>query len=79
MSAGLWVTHNSNPVTTSSLPPPLLIGVSNEHVKGAHGTTQPEVNGDNSDRRWSYVLAPESIDIIDELRQEVRAALNKFH
>ena len=78
-SAGLWVAHNNNPITIPSLPPPLLIGVSDDRVKGANGTTPPEAHGNDSNRRWSYVLAQESIDIIDELRQEVRAAHNKFH
>ena len=68
------MTHNNDPITIPSLPPPLLIGVSDDRVKGADGTTPLE----DSDQRWSYVLAQESIDIIDELRQEVRAAHNKF-
>ena len=38
-SAGLWVTHNNDPITIPSLPPPLLIGVSDDRVKGVDGTT----------------------------------------
>ena len=78
-SAGLWVTHNNDRITIPSLPPPLLIGVSDDRVKGADGTTPLEANGKGSNRRWSYILAQESIDIIHELRQEVTAAHNKFH
>ena len=78
-SAGLWVTHNNDPITIPSLPPPLLIGVSDDRVKGADGTTLLEAHGEFGDRRWSHVLASESIDIIDEVRQEVRAAHNKFY
>ena len=78
-SAGLWVTHRDNPITIPSLPPPLLFGVSDSRVKGADGTTPLEPNGEDSDRRWPYVLAQESIDIIDELRQEVSAAPNNSH
>ena len=59
--------------------PPLLIGVSNDRVKGADGTTPLEAHGEDLDRRWSYVLAQESIDIMNELRQQVKAAHNKFH
>ena len=73
------MTHNNDPITILSLPPPLLIGVSDDRVKGADGTTPLEAHGEDSNRRWSYFLAQESIDIIDELRQEVRAAHNKFH
>ena len=79
VSAGLCVTHNNDPITFSSPPPPLLIGVSDDRVKGADCTTPLEARGEDSDRRWSYFLAQESIDIIDELRQEVRAAHNMFH
>ena len=39
-SAGLWVTHNHDPITIPSLPPPLLIGVSQDRVKGANSTTR---------------------------------------
>ena len=79
-SAGLWVTHNNDTIAIPSLPPPLLIGVSHDdRVKGADGTTPLEPHGDDCDRRWSYVLAQESIDIIDELRQGVKADHNKFH
>ena len=35
-SAGLWVTHNNDPITIPSLPPPLLISVSDDRVKGAN-------------------------------------------
>ena len=56
-SAGLWMAHNNDPITIPSLPPPLLIGVSDDHVKGANGTTPLEAHGEDSDRRWSYVLA----------------------
>ena len=73
------MTHNNDPITIPSLPPPLLIGVSDDRVKGADGITPLEAHGEDSDRRWSYILAQESIGIIDELRQEVRAAHNKFH
>ena len=46
----------------------------------SRGQTVPlETHGEDSNRCRSYVLAQESIDIIDELRQEVRAAHNKFH
>ena len=58
-SAGLWVTHNSDPISIPSLPPPLLIGVSDDRVKGADGTTPLGAHGEDSDRHWSYVLAPE--------------------
>ena len=77
-SAGLWVTYNNNPITIASLPPPLLIGVSDDRVKGADCTTPLEAHGGDGDQRWSYVLAQESIDIIDEVRQQVGAAHNKF-
>ena len=77
-SAGLWVTHNNDPITIPSLAPPLLIGVSDDHVKGADCTTPLEAHGEDCNRRWSYVLAQESIDIINKVRQEVRAAHNKF-
>ena len=58
-SAGLWATHNNYPITIPSLPPPLLIGVSDDRVKGAYGTTPLEAHGEDSDRRWPYVLAQE--------------------
>ena len=61
------MTHNNDPITIPSLPPPLLIGVSDDRVKGAHCTTLLEAHGEDSDRWWSYVLAQESIYIIDEL------------
>ena len=77
-SVGLWVTHNNDPITIPSLPPPLLIGASDDRVRGADCTTPLEAHGEDGDRRRSYVLAQESIDIIDEVRQEVRAAHNKF-
>ena len=77
-SAGLWMTHNNDPITIPSLAPPLLIGVSDDCVKGAECTTAPEAHGEDGDRRWSYLLAQESIDIINEVRQDVRAAHNKF-
>ena len=77
-SAGLWVTHNNDPITIPSLPPPLVIGVCNDRVKGADCTTPLEAHGEDGDRRWSYVLAQESIDIINEVRLEFRAAHNKF-
>ena len=77
-SAGLRVTHNNDPITIRYLPPPILIGMSNDRVKGGACTTPLEAHGEDGDGRWSYVLAPESIDIIDEVRQEVRAAHNKF-
>ena len=73
------MTHNNDPITIPSLPPPLPIGMSDNRVKGADGTTPLEAHGEDSDRRWSYVLVQESIDIIDKLRQEVKAAHNKFH
>ena len=78
MSIGLWVTHNSDPSTIPSLPPPLLIGVSDDRVRRADGTTPLEAHGEDSDLRWSYVLAQKSSDIIDQLRQEVKAAHNNF-
>ena len=77
-SAGLWVTHNNDPITVPSLPPPLLIRVSNDRVKGADCTTPLEAHGEDGYRCWSYVLAPESMDIIDEVRQQVMAAHTKF-
>ena len=72
------MTHNNDPITIPSLPPPLLIGVSDDRVKGADGTTPLEAHGEDSDRHWRYVLAQESINVIDELRQEVRVVHNKF-
>ena len=73
------MTHNNDPITTPFLPPPLVIGVSDDRDKGADGTTPQEAHGEDCDRRWSYVLAQESIDIMDDLRQEVMPAHNKFH
>ena len=37
-SAGLSVTHNNDPITIPSLPPPLLFGVSDDRVNGVGGT-----------------------------------------
>ena len=71
--AGLWVTHNNDPITIPSLPLPLLLGVSDDRVKGANCTTPLEAHGEDGDRRWSYVLAQESINIIHGVRQEVSA------
>ena len=50
-SAGLWVTHNKDPIAIPSLPPALLIGVSDDRVKGEDGTTPVEAHGEDSDRR----------------------------
>ena len=50
-SAGLWVTHNNDPITIPSLPPRLLLGVSDDRVKGAGGTTPLEAYGEDFDRR----------------------------
>ena len=58
-SAGLWVTHNNDPITIPSLPPPPMIGVCDDRVKGVDCTTPMEAHGENGDRRWSYVLAQE--------------------
>ena len=57
-SAGLWATHNNDPIAIPSLRLPLLIGVSDDRVKGADCTTPLEAHGEDSDGRWSYVLAP---------------------
>ena len=50
-SARPWVTHNNDPITIPSLPPPLLIGVSDDPVKGADCTTPLEAHGEDNDRR----------------------------
>ena len=52
MSAGPWVTYNNDPITIPSLPPPLLIGVSDDRVQGADCTTPVEAHGEDRDRRW---------------------------
>ena len=70
------MTHNNDPITIPCVPPPLLIGVSDDRVKGADGATPLDAHGEDLDRRWSYALAQESID---GLRQEVRAAHNKLN
>ena len=77
-TTGLWLRNNNDPITIPCLPPSLLIGVSDARVKGADCTTPLEAHGEDDDRRWSYLPAQESIDIIDEVPQEVRAAHNKF-
>ena len=41
--------HNNDPITFSSLPPLVLIGVSDDRVKGAGGTTPLEAHGEDSD------------------------------
>ena len=46
-STGLWVTHNKDPITIPSLPPPLLIGLSDDRVKGVDCTTPLEVHGED--------------------------------
>ena len=76
-SVGLWVTHN-DPIAILSLPPPLLIGVSDDRVKGADCTTLLEAHGEDSDRHWGYILAEEKIGIIDEFRKEARLSYNVF-
>ena len=43
-SAGLWVTHNNDPITIPSLPPPLSIRVFDDRVKGVDGTTVLEAH-----------------------------------
>ena len=75
---GLWVTHNKDPITIPFVPPPLLIGVSDDRIKAAHGTMPLGAHGEDSDRRRGYILAQESMDINNAVCQEVRAAHNKF-
>ena len=72
------MTNNDDPIPIPSLPPPLVIGVLDDRVKGSDGTTPLEAHGEDSDQRRRYVLAQESINIIHLLRQEVRASHNKF-
>ena len=55
-SAGLWVTHNNDPITIPYLPPPLLFGVPDDYVKGADGTTPPKAQGEDSNQAASTFL-----------------------
>ena len=77
-SAGLLVTQNNDPITIPSLPPSLLIGASDGRIKVADGTTPLEAHGEDLDRRWLYLLAPQSLDIINEPGKDVRVSHNKF-
>ena len=47
--AGLWVMNKNGPITIPCLPTLLMIGVSDDHVKGANGATQLEAHGEDSD------------------------------
>ena len=78
---GLWVTHNNDPITIPSLPPPLLTGFSNDPGKETktNNATLLEARAEDSDRHRRSIVAQESIHIMDELCQGPRASYNRCH
>ena len=77
-SVALWVTHNNDFIGIPSVPPPLLIRVSNEGVKGMDYITPPEARGEDSDRRWRYIITEETIYVIDELSKKGKGVVQRF-
>ena len=77
-STGLWVTHNKDPITIPCLPPRVFFEASYDRVKGADLTTPLEAHGHESDRRWRYIVAQESMDTSDELHQAGRGPTTSF-
>ena len=72
------MTHNNDPITIPSLPPPLLIGPSDNHVRGANRTTPLEEQGEDLDR-WHYVPSEQmNRATFTELQKEARFWYNVF-